>query len=316
MDEFQLIELILTELGNSRNHPQVRIGPGDDAGVIAVPEGYDLVVTTDVLREGTHFPAAARSDLIAYRALAVNFSDLAAMGAKPYFHTVALSIETGEPDWIRGFAQGIAFASQKYGSVVLGGNLNRAPLSIAVTAHGLVPHGKVLRRIGSQTGDDIWLTGSIGATQVFLNQNDRLPNLSLADLVTQQCPSSSIRYFIPPDRSGIAARLHPYATAAIDVSDGLIADLSHILRQSQVGARLLLDRVPTWQGVAVEEAIGSDDSYELLFTSPSQHRDTLVELARETDTEVSRIGSIEEDRQLRVYQGTVEISPPQGYSHF
>ena len=159
MDEFELIEEIVALLGDATQGEGIVVGPGDDAAVLSIDSDEQLVVTTDVLIEGRHFPSESRSDLIGYRAIAVNLSDLAAMGAEPRFLTVALTLDHVEHEWIRGFAKGIAFCASKYGAKIVGGNIARGALSVAVTAIGVVPERQCLLRSTAQVGDDIYVTG-------------------------------------------------------------------------------------------------------------------------------------------------------------
>ena len=317
LDEFELIDLIIKELDCCVDHENIVVPVGDDAGVVTIPSHCNLVVSTDVLVEGTHFPIGAPADLVGYRAMMVNFSDLAAMGAIPYFHTVALTIEDGDEDWIQGFAKGIAIASQKYKSFVLGGNLSRGPKSIAVTVHGLTPKWTYpLERNCAEIGDDIWLTGKVGTTVAYLEEGRKTPDLSILQLIQTTDEAAHKRYFLPQPRIELASRLRRIANAAIDVSDGLLADLKHITTSSKCGARVNLNRVPVWASVPPLSAVGPDDSYELLFTAPLEFAETIQEIAEVVNTPVSRIGSIGSKPGVRLYDAGELIQTPEGYSHF
>lgn len=316
MNEFDLIDLILEELRDCVSHPQVSVESGDDAGVVQVPDGFELAVTTDVLIEEVHFPKSSRSDLVGYRALAVNFSDLAAMGAKPFFHTIALTLNSDDIEWIRRFAHGVAIASAEYSSVVLGGNLSKGPLSIAVTAHGLLPRGKALRRDGAQLGDDVWLSGRVGATNAFLGKDDHTTNESLEALRDRRNKDAVARYFLPIARTELGSRLLDIANAAIDVSDGLLGDVGHIVSGSKCGAQLHLDNIPIWNGVRPIDAIGADDSYELVFTAAPERRESVKALERELNVSISRIGEIDNGSDVRLYAGQERLKTRPGYSHF
>ena len=316
MNEFDLIDLILEELRDCVSHPQVVVESGDDAGVVQVPDGFELAVTTDVLTEGVHFPNSSRSDLVGYRALAVNFSDLAAMGATPFFHTIALTLNSDDLEWIRGFAHGVATASAEYDSVVLGGNLSKGPLSIAVTAHGLLPKGKALRRDGAQLGDDVWVSGRVGATNAFLGGDVLTTEDSLAELLDRRDKDAVARYFLPIARTQLGSRLLDIANCAIDVSDGLLAEVGHIVSASKCGAQLHLDDIPIWPGVRPIDAIGADDSYELVFTAAPNRRDSVRILEQELDVSISRIGEIDNGSEVRLYAGQERVKTTPGYSHF
>ena len=317
LDEFELIDLIIKELDCCVDHENIVVPVGDDAGVVEIPSHCNLVVSTDVLVEGTHFPKGAPADLVGYRAMMVNFSDLAAMGATPYFHTVALTIEEGDEDWIQGFARGIAVASQKYKSFVLGGNLSRGPKSIAVTAHGLTPKWTYpLERNCAEIGDDIWLTGKVGATVAYLEEGSKVPDLSVLQLIQSIDVTANKRYFLPQPRVELASRLRKIANAAIDVSDGLLADLNHVTTISGCGARVNLNRVPVWASVLPLSAVGADDSYELLFAAPTEYAETIQEIAEVVNTPVTRIGTIESEPGVRLLDAGELIRTPEGYSHF
>lgn len=316
MNEFDLIDLILEELRDCVSHPQVVVESGDDAGVVQVPDGFELAVTTDVLTEGVHFPKSSRSDLVGYRALAVNFSDLAAMGAKPFFHTIALTLNSDDLEWIRGFAHGVAIASAEYNSVVLGGNLSKGPLSIAVTAHGLLPKGKALRRDGAQLGDDVWLSGRVGATNAFLGRDVLTTHDSLEELLAHRDKDVVARYFLPIARTELGTRLLDIASSAIDVSDGLLAEVGHIVSASTCGAQLHLDDIPIWNGVRPVDAIGADDSYELVFTAAPERRESVKALEQELNVSISRIGEIDSGSEVRLYAGQERVKTSPGYTHF
>ena len=316
VDEFSLIDLIIKESKDAISHSRISVGPGDDAGVISIPNGQELAVTTDVLLEGTHFPEGSRPELIGYRSMAASLSDLAAMGAEPFFHTVSLTMEHGDPDWLKRFAQGISFASQEFNSVLLGGNLSKGSLSIAITANGLIPNGMALRRSGAKNGDDVWVTGAIGVTHAFLEQKPDDSEESLVSLRPSRNQSTFVRYFMPSPRLEFGMALRSLATAAIDLSDGLIAEMRHILHNSLCGATIHIDLVPTWHGVKPENAIGPNDSYELLFTASEDVRTQVFELGQKLNVNVTRIGRIVEGSDLRCYSGAKELDLVSGYSHF
>lgn len=316
MTEFELIDLIRDELRDCVSHSSVVVESGDDAGVVRVPDGYELAVTTDVLIEGVHFPHASRGDLVGYRALGVNFSDLAAMGATPFFHTVALTTESDNLEWIRGFASGIAFASNEYGSVVLGGNLTRGPLSIAITAHGLLPEGRALRRNGAKIGDDVWLSGDVGATSAFLASDSQMTDATLGDLRQRRAEDAIAKFYMPNARTELGSRLLDIANAAIDVSDGLLAEVGHITSASKCGAQLQLEEIPIWDGVRPIDAIGSDDSYELLFTAAREQKEIVYALSDELTIPLTLIGEIDDGSDVRLYAGRKRVKTVPGYSHF
>jgi len=316
MNEFELIDEILALLGDTTRGDGISVGPGDDAAVLSTRADEQLVVTTDVLIEGTHFPFGSRSDLIGYRAIAVNLSDIAAMGADPRFLTVALTFDQIDDDWVGGFAKGIAFCASKYGVKIVGGNIARGALSVAVTAMGVVPTGQCLLRSTARVDDDIYVTGTIGAASAAVKDGVEVPPLELNELWSRRVDDMSCRYFMPAPRVRMGSALRGIASAAIDISDGLMADLDHLTRSSGVGAEIELDRVPIWKLLDAEIAIDASDDYELLFTAPSTEYERIVELAEGVGTDVTRIGKVTAGESLVVNGGVGLVDSPKGYRHF
>ena len=247
MTEFELIERIVATLGAAATGADVVLGPGDDAALVSVPAGFDLAITTDTLVAGRHFPADARGHLVGQRALGVNLSDLAAMGAEARHCVVSLTLPEASPAWVEGLACGMAETARCHGVAIVGGNLSRGPLAITVAAHGLVPCGKALLRSGARVGDAIFVSGEIGAGHRALLRNEG-------------------RFYAVRPRLALGMALRGVATAAIDVSDGLLADLAHVCAASGVGAEVALERVPMAEGVDPMVALTAGDDYELLFT--------------------------------------------------
>ena len=198
MNEFELIEKIVSLLGDTTHGGGINVGPGDDAAVLSTGADEQLVVTTDVLIEGTHFPPRSRSDLIGYRAIAVNLSDIAAMGADPRFLTVALTLDRVEEEWVEGFVKGIVFCASKYGAKIVGGNVARGALSVAVTAIGVVPDGQCLLRSTACAGDDIYVTGSIGAASAAVRDGVKIPLLELNELWLRRVDAVSYTHLTLP----------------------------------------------------------------------------------------------------------------------
>ena len=316
MNEFELIEKIVSLLGDTTHGGGINVGPGDDAAVLSTGADEQLVVTTDVLIEGTHFPPRSRSDLIGYRAIAVNLSDIAAMGADPRFLTVALTLDRVEEEWVEGFVKGIVFCASKYGAKIVGGNVARGALSVAVTAIGVVPDGQCLLRSTACAGDDIYVTGSIGAASAAVRDGVKVPLLELNELWLRRVDDISCRYFMPVPQLQMGIALRGVASAAIDISDGLVADLGHLIRSSGVGAEIDLSRVPVWKSLDVEIAIEASDDYELLFTAPPQEYEHIVDLAAGVSTEITRIGKVTAGEAVSVsgVVGFADLS--KGYSHF
>ena len=315
--EFALIDLITAELGPVDSLDLVRVGPGDDAGVLKVPAGHEIVATTDTLLAGTHFPVDCPPELIAFRSAAVTLSDVAAMGASPSCVLVSLVTTESEPSWFRQFARGVRLCVSRYGSTVLGGNLAKGPLSVTVTGIGSLPVGSALTRSDAQVGDDIWLSGRVGATAVAAEQGFAVPSNDIEELLDVQDSDPIARYFLPHPRLEFAQTIRGIATAAVDVSDGLLADVGHIGSASEVGIELFAHRIPIWPEAKRESAIRVDDSYEIAFTasSDSDTRNQIEDAAENTQTPVLRIGSVSNGLATGVYLDGSRVTDP-GFNHF
>jgi len=321
MDEFDTIECFLKPLVSRT--PEA-LGLADDAAVYTPPQGHDVVVTTDILVGGVHFRPEDAPDVIARKSVGVNVSDLSAMGAVPAGFTLALALPDGLPDdWVQRFAAGLAVEQSNMSIRLWGGDLSRTPgpLTVSVTAIGHVPAGRAVRRNGAQVGDEVWVSGVIGDAALGLAVlGGRLSNLSADrrnDLVT--------RYHVPPSRVELAPFLPDIATAAIDVSDGLVADLVHITEESGVAAVIDLASIP--RSVAGREALSLEldllatsltggDDYELLFTVPADS--DIEERTEGRLCRLSRIGVIVEGSGVTVMD---EAGQPlrfdrQGWRHF
>lgn len=312
MDEFSLIDLIT---GSLRAHRGAHGGVGDDAAILDVPAGQQLVVTTDTLVEGVHFePGAAPAD-IGYKSLAVNLSDLAAMGSKPAWFFLALTHPSLDKAWVQAFAGGLDEAATPAGIALAGGDTARGPLSITITALGLVPLSGALLRSGARPGDIIGLSGSTGRAALALRERQagRVP--------AQSCMNALNR---PVARLALGQALRGLASSCIDVSDGLLADLGHIASASGVGARLELKDLPSASELAVLDPedrwnlqLAGGDDYELCFTMPVDHWDAICARARESGISVSMIGEIVAGSGCECLDpdGNVFVPHRAGYNH-
>ncbi|MEQ8484464.1 MAG: thiamine-phosphate kinase [Pseudomonadales bacterium] len=299
MTEFELIDVIVAELGDVAAGEWVRVGPGDDAAVTAVPAGAEVVSTIDALVADVHFPAAAGAALVGYRAVMVSASDLAAMGAAPGFALVALSLEHDDADWVRGLARGMAEAARALDLRIVGGNIARGPLTIAISVHGYVPAGGALCRSGARPGDGVYVTGSLGAAAAAVARGGLDRCAVDADLdALSRC------YFRPQARMAQGRDLRGIASSAIDLSDGLLQDLGHVCRASGVGAELESARIPVADGASLAHALGGGDDYELCFTAPGE--------APLLGVPVTRIGRIVAEPGVRLDGRAVSG----GYQHF
>ena len=314
MDEFELIDTMVEILGSVASGAGVAVGPGDDAAVLELPAGHQLVVSTDTLVAGRHFPANAHADVIGYRSMAVATSDLAAMGATPAYATVALTVEHLPEDWARPYAAGIAHAARDFDLAVVGGNVARGPCSITVTVHGHLPTGQAITRAGAQPGDRVYVTGSLGGASLALADSG-IESCSLGDLADE---TTLRRYWMPTPRLSFAESLRGIATAAIDISDGLSSDLAHLCQASGVACRVDLAQLPTFAGCEALAAATSGDDYELAFTAPDTSASHVASLADQAGTAVQQIGTIRDGKPGHVdwlHDGT-PITLRRGYRHF
>ena len=269
MDEFGIIARYFAPLAG-----EGAFGLTDDVALLRQRPGHDLLVTTDAITEGVGFFVFDPSSSIARKALRVNLSDLVAKGAEPAYYLLNLSLpHTVTPDWLAGFAEGLAADQSEYGVTLLGGDTGATdgPLSIAVTAFGFVPSGKMVRRNGAQVGDDVYVTGRIGESggglAIFRRENHSLSDADRDSLIA--------RYRVPEPPVSFAARLRDIAHASVDISDGLIADLGHIASASGVRIVVEGERVPLssqlkalWSANTLLRAVTAGDDYQIAFTAP------------------------------------------------
>jgi len=316
--EFALIELLLRELAETTGGAHVAIGPGDDAAVTHAPPGHDLVSTIDSLVEGVHFPLGASAELIGSRAFGVAVSDLAAMGATPSFCIVALTLTAADADWVSGFGRGLAGAARDNRCAIVGGNLARGPLDVAVSAHGYVPAGAALTRSGARPGDVIAVSGDLGGAALALAHPRLLKVQTRAELVSlgRDAPDYPlVRYYLPTPRLMLGERLRGIASAAIDVSDGLLADLGHLVDRSGVEARVDVARLPCALGCPPDRAATAGDDYELLFTCAAPRWHDVARIGAELGMPITQIGTIAAGRGV-VVTGLASPGASRGYQHF
>lgn len=261
MDEFGLIAEIIAELGDVADAPYIAIGPGDDGAVINPTPGWQAVASIDSQVAGRHFPAAAPAELIGYRALMASVSDLAAMAANPRFVLVALTVDQLDSSWVRGLVAGMREAATVTKVAICGGNLSRGPLSITLSVHGEVPCGAAVLRSGAQVGDVVQVSGPLGGAGACVRAG-------LFEIHGDLCPRQQ-RYYRPMARVDLIDLLRKEANAAIDVSDGLLQDLSHLLKASNCGAAIESALIPISQDAELEDARSGGDDYELLATAPN-----------------------------------------------
>lgn len=320
MDEFELIRRYFATLTAPRE--DVALGIGDDGALLKPPRGHEVVVTTDTLIAGRHFPEDTDPQAIGWKALAVNLSDLAAMGAQPRWFTLALTLRMPDPDWLSGFAAGLGALAREADVALVGGDTTQGALSITITAMGTVPAGKAVRRSGAKAGDAVCVTGTLGdaALGLRLGQDSERAKgeARSADLETLRA-----RLNRPVPRVAVGAALRGLAHAAIDLSDGLAGDLSHILAASGVGAEIraaALPMSPAFKALSEPEQrtelqVSGGDDYELCICLP---RAGVEKLRQKLDVPLTEIGRIVKGGSLSILdaRGRKMALAPVGYRHF
>jgi len=322
--EFDLIRRYFSGRGAARS--DVAVGIGDDGAVLRVSPDSELVVSVDTLVSGIHFPPSTDARSIGHKALAVNLSDMAAMAAEPAWATLALTLPQVDEAWLREFAAGFFDLAQRFDVQLVGGDLTRGPLSVTVQLHGFVPRGQALRRDAARSGDLIYVTGTLGDAALALQLLQH----------PAACPKGydylRTRLDRPEPRVTQALRLRNVASAAIDVSDGLVADLGHILEASGVGAVLYVDRLPRSRAFRACAAAGAPcgdpswndlvlaggDDYELCFTVPAARTAAFTTHTVDNSCPYTCVGVIETTPDLRcvTQDGALWRPARRGYDHF
>jgi thiamine-monophosphate kinase len=308
MDEFDLIQEFFTW---PQKHSSIALGPGDDCAILQCPAGRELCISTDTMVEGRHFLPDSPAELVAERALVAALSDLAAMAADPHCFSLALSLPELDVQWLKSFSQGLLQCAQRYHVDLIGGDTTRGPLTITIQVLGSAPIGESITRSGAQVGDLICVSGELGASagglaclQGRVSRDDALID----------------RYYKPEPRFDLAAGLRGRASALIDVSDGLIADLGHICQKSRVGAELAVNKLPVAAALAnhfsekqsLDLALRGGEDFELCFTLPPSLWPLPIEIAEK----VSCIGEILSDSGIVDEQGLRLDQSAGGFRHF
>lgn len=311
MHEFDIIKRFFTSPITHR--PDVILTSGDDAAIVALPPGRELAITTDTLVENVHFKKNTDPYSLGFKTLAVNLSDLAAMGADPAWFTLALTLPTRDEEWLENYSRGLFELSKRYNVQLIGGDLTHGPLSMTATAMGFTPPKQALRRDGAKPGDLIFVTHTLGDAALgllFLNKK-----IAIAESFQSSTLSKLER---PLPRIEIGLSLRGRAHAAIDISDGLASDLKHILEKSHVGAIVYVDKLPLSDamktvppGIQLSLALTGGDDYELCFTAPAELKDSFTFAC-------TCIGEITENPQfdLRFQDGKKYNGETIGYQHF
>lgn len=318
MAEFSLIDRIRQRAGS---RPDVVLGIGDDAALIDPPKGQQLVLAVDTLVEGVHFARGVPPSAIGWKALAVNLSDLAAMGAEPAVALLALTLPDDDSAFVDEFAAGFAALADTHRVALVGGDTARGPLAASVTVMGYVPKGSALTRAGASAGDDLWITGTLGdAAGALALWKSGLPMLRTGRLRD--------RLDRPTPRLGAGIALRGLATACIDISDGFLADLGHLLAMSGLGADVEADALPASPALLEafpdpllrrELQLTGGDDYELCFSAPVARREAVRKALDAVATPASRVGSLVAGARLRLFDAArlpLPLPARRGYVHF
>jgi thiamine-monophosphate kinase len=297
------------------------LGVGDDCALVGVSNGMDLAVSTDTMVSGTHFFPDVDPETLGHKALAVNLSDMAAMGAMPYWATLALTLPAVNDEWLAKFAKGFFDLAEEFGVSLIGGDTTKGPLTMTVTIMGEVPAGAALRRSGAKVGNDIWVSGHLGDAALAVAHRRGLLKLSEEDYM-----EAVMRLYEPTPRVKLGQALRGLATSAIDISDGLLGDLGHICELSKVGATVEAELLPVSAIGALHidslagltaVAAGGDD-YELCFTAPANARDSIEDLTDVLGIPLTRIGQIRKGQGVSLLgaDGKPIIVDGRGFDHF
>ena len=324
MGEFDLITRFF-----KRPTPRAALGVGDDCALLSPRPGTQLAISTDMLVEGRHFYSDVDPMLLGHKALAVNLSDLAACGATPLAFTLALSLPQADEAWLAPFSRGLLALADDHCCELIGGDTTRGPLNICITVFGEVPvvngRSTALLRSGAQTGDDLYVSGTLGDARLALQARRGMLTLP-ADLLAL----AQARMDRPTPRLALGTALRGIATSAIDISDGLLGDLGHILKASGVGATvhtaiaielIAMKAKNTWttalidQKTALQSVLAGGDDYELAFTAPPALRAAVAAAAQRAATPVTRIGHINAEAGLRLVDGEGQ-AVPNSYASF
>ncbi|HRH06368.1 MAG TPA: thiamine-phosphate kinase [Burkholderiaceae bacterium] len=333
MGEFDLIERYFKAPARAMQaqtgvNAGVNLGIGDDCALLLPTAGMQLAVSSDMLVEGRHFLSTVDPAKLGHKALAVNLSDLAACGAKPLAFTLALSLPKVDEVWLAGFSKGLLALANEHHCTLIGGDTTQGPLNICITVFGEVPQGQALLRSGTQVGDDIYVSGHVGdarlALEVFRGH---------IELPADDFKHARARMETPTPRVALGMALRDIATSCIDISDGMVGDLGHILRASNCGAQLdtatainliatqAINTPDTGQFYiknALEYVLTGGDDYELLFTAPSKQRQAVLAAASSADTKITRIGQIQAEAGLRLVDANGHMVPNDfaSFDHF
>lgn len=311
--EFDLIERFFKTAANAlctNANQAITLGIGDDCALIKPGADEEVAITSDMLVEDSHFFAGTNPELLGRKALAVNLSDLAAMGARPIGFTLAIALPTANNTWLETFSKGLFAVAKEYSCPLIGGDTTAGPLTISITAFGATPKGEAIRRSGAKPGEDIWVSGIVGDARLTLAALRHEVNLSKQDLLQIEH-----RMHNPTPRIKLGMQLRNIASSALDVSDGLLGDLHHILKQSQVDAEIYLGQLPKSDTLQKQDlqiqnqfaACGGDD-YEICFTASASQRDKIQAISKSIGLPLTIIGKSAPKNDIEVKVHLLDVS--------
>lgn len=322
LGEFELIERFFDRPARDAG---VVVGVGDDAAILRVAPGHELVLAVDMMVEGRHFLAGTDPERLGHKILAVNLSDMAAMGARPRWALLAGALPDSDPDWLGAFSRGLFALAESHGVDLVGGDTTRGPRNLCLTIAGEVPTGQAIRRAGALPGDDVWVSGELGGAMLALAAIE-----GRTTLASDELGPLARRLERPEPRVALGIALRGTASAMLDVSDGLTGDLRHILDASAVGARLDLARIPCApvlaarrhgpeRSLALACLLAGGDDYELLFTARNAARERVAAIGHEVGLPLARIGKVtplETGLVVRAENGAALPVLPHAFDHF
>ena len=321
MTEFTLIDRYCQNIG--RVHSDTRIGVGDDAAVISVPNDKELVISVDTMVEGVHFFTEVTPANLAHKLLAVNLSDMAAMGAVPRWATLALTLPSEDSQWLAAFSESLNLCAEQYGVQLIGGDTTQGSLTLSLQIMGLVPQGQALTRAAAKPGDDVYITNNVGDAALALAL---LKKQIQVEGIDQSALLKALE--LPEPQLDMGQALLPFACACIDVSDGLVADLSHIADRSEVSINLDVTQIPisknyqayVAQGGNLALALSGGDDYQLAFTAAAEHAVAINSVAQSLNVDVSKIGQVvnrmQQPLNLHADGDDYILDNVTGYQHF
>ncbi len=317
MAEFSLIDRFCKNIGAA--HPETKLSVGDDAAIVAIPEGMELAISVDTMVAGVHFYPDVAAANVAHKLLAVNLSDMAAMGAEPKWATMTLTAPSVDQAWLTDFSTSLDALAKQYGVQLIGGDTTQGQLNLSIQIMGLLPKNKALSRSGAKFGDDVYLSNNVGDAALALqlikaqrNVNDRL-------LCALERPTAQVE---------LGLELLNIAHSCIDISDGVIADCTHIAGQSNVSIEIDIEKTPLsndylaymTQGGSVDLALTGGDDYQLAFTAANHHRDVIHSISNKLDVKLTRVGRVvkksAESVSLLKDGKPYQIKSNAGYQHF